>query len=467
MNLPAPNQTEADPPHSSSMLGQLIRFQAASLLVTGVLVAVLTFALTWQSLNESRNHTLEQVAYSVVRHGLESEDANAPDPPDAGQFVSQIWTADGRLHYSSTDDDGPPRQPPGWHRLVWAGAHWQVFTLIEDELTIQVSQADDTRTQAFWHTVPTVAGVLGVVTLLLYVLLNAAARRSLRPLSELRQALGNTPHPTQLPDLSRQPWPRELAPLVDTLQDVFAQLAQSRSAHVHLISRAAHEFRTPLAALKIHTQLLGRQPDETQRAQHQAHLLQAVDRLTRLVNQLLKLAELEEPDHIEPTDTLDAHDWLAGALALWTPLARAHGVSLTTELPDGLQLTCKPHTLHAAVDNLVHNAIRHSPAGQRITIVAHAHAHAPQTLAVVDHGCGMPAPQREAGGSPERSSPNPVARAERSGLGLAIAKRVMALHQGTLTLTDTPGGGLSATLTWPAADTPCATAEGTDHPTAQ
>lgn len=431
------------------MIGQLIRFQAVSLLITGVLVAVLTFALTWQSLNESRNHTLEQVAYSVVRHGLESEDANAPDPPDAGQFVSQIWTADGRLHYSSTDDDGPPRQPPGWHRLTWAGANWQVFTLIEDELTIQVSQADDTRTQAFWRTVPTVVLLLCVVTLLLYVLLNAAARRSLRPLGDLRQALGNPQHPAQLPDLTRQPWPRELAPLVDTLQDVFAQLAQSRSAHAHLVTRAAHEFRTPLAALKIHTQLLGRQPDEAQRTQHQAHLLQAVDRLTRLVNQLLKLAELEEPDHTEPTEPLDANGWLAHALALWEPLARAHGVSLTTHMAPGLLLTGKPHTLHAALDNLVHNAIRHSPPGGAIAIAASVQADATQTLTVQDHGCGMPTNQREAGGSPDRSSPNPIARAERSGLGLAIVRRVMALHQGTLTLTDTPGGGLTATLAWP------------------
>lgn len=431
------------------MIGQLIRFQAASLLITGMLVAVLTFTLTWQSLNESRNHTLEQVAYSVVRHGLESEDASAPDPPDAGQFVSQIWTADGRLHYSSTDDDGPPRQPPGWHRLNWAGAHWQVFTLVEDDLTIQVSQADDTRTQSFWHTVPTVLLLLCVITFLLYVLLNAAARRSLRPLGNLRLALGNPQHPTQLPDLTRQPWPRELAPLVDTLQNVFAQLAQSRAAHAHLVTRAAHEFRTPLAALKIHTQLLGRQPDEAQRAQHQAHLLQAVDRLTRLVNQLLKLAELEEPDHTEPTEQLDAQGWLAHALALWEPLARAHGVSLSAHLTADLLLTGKPHTLHAALDNLVHNAILHSQHGDTITIAAHRQADTVQTLIVQDHGCGMPASQRTSGGSPDSRHPNPIASAERSGLGLSIVRRVMALHQGTLALADTPGGGLTATLTWP------------------
>jgi signal transduction histidine kinase len=463
--MPPPTEIPRAQPATGhdSMTGQLIRFQAASLLITGVLVAVLTFWLTWQALNESRNHTLEQVAYSVVRHGIESEDANAPDPTDAGQFVSQIWTGDGRLHYSSTDDDGPPRQPPGWHRLTWEGVSWQVFTLIEDDLTIQVSQADDTRTQAFWRTVPMVIGMLCVVTFLLYLLLNAAARRSLQPLGRLKAALGVPHHPAQLPDLSHQPWPRELAPLVDTLQDLFAQLTQSRAAHAHLVTRAAHEFRTPLAALKIHTQLLARQPDEAQRAQHQVHLLQAVDRLTRLVNQLLKLAELEEPDHAEPTQPLDTRGWLDNALTLWGPLAQAHGVTLTTRLPDGLVLTAKPHTLHAAVDNLVHNAIRHSASGSVIDISVQTADDSTQILAVRDHGSGMTASQRDNRGSPSRADPNHTAHSERSGLGLAIVRRVMALHQGALALDDTPGGGLTAILTWPAP--PSAACETAGSPT--
>lgn len=440
------------------MTGRLIRLQAASLLITGVLVAVLTFWLTWQSVNESRNHTLEQVAYSVVRHGLEPQDAptsvptdahDAHDAPDAGQFVSQIWTADGQLHFSSVESGGPPRQRPGWHRLAWAGSQWQVLTLTEDDLTIQVSQPDDTRTQAFWRTVPTVVGLLCIVTVLLYGLLSVAARRSLHPLGELRAALGNPAHPAQWPDLSHRQWPPELAPLVTTLQDVFGQLAQSRGAHAHLVMRAAHEFRTPLTALKIHTQLLSRQPDEALRAQHQAHLLQAVDRLTRLVNQLLKLAELEEPDPTEPTVLFNAQDWLDNALALWQPLAAAQGVHLAPDCPHGLHLSGKPHALHAAVDNLVHNAIRHSPAGGSIAIHLNPPTDGTHLLSVKDHGCGMPNPQRHASGDTQ-DNPGPAASAERSGLGLAIVRRVMALHQGTLALDDTPGGGLTATVSWPA-----------------
>lgn len=178
-------------------------------------------------------------------------------------------------------------------------------------------------------------------------------------------------------------------------------------------------------------------------------MLQAVDRLTRLVNQLLKLAELEEPDHTEPTESLDTQAWLDNALALWAPLARAHGVNLVTHVPNGLLLTAKPHTLHAAVDNLVHNAIRHSTVDSAIVITVDIQPDGTQTLAVQDHGCGMPAHQRAHGGSPDRTEPNHTARAERSGLGLAIVRRVMTLHTGTLTLTDTPGGGLTATLTWP------------------
>ena len=432
------------------MMGRLLRFQAVSVLVTGGLVAVVTFWLTWQSLNASRNHTLEQVAYSVVRHGLEAEDPNATDPPDAGQFVSQIWTGDGRLHFSSTDDDGPPRQSPGWHRLTWDGTDWQVFTLVEDGLTIQVSQADDTRTQAFLRTVPWVVGLLAVVTLLLYALLSAAARRSLQPLAQLQTTLGNPQHPAQLPQLDTQPWPRELAPLVDTLNNVFAQLTHSRAAHAHLVARAAHEFRTPLAALKIHTQLLTRQPDATQQARHQAHLLQAVERLTRLVNQLLKLAELEEPDHAEPTDTFDTTAWLDAALALWQPLAQAHGVQVVTVLEPGTRLSGKPQTLHAALDNLVHNAIRHSPPGSTLTIRAQDDA-GHHRLTVEDHGCGMPPSQRLNGGVPDATAPNHAAHSERSGLGLAIVRRVMWLHGGTLNLAETAGGGLTATLQWPRA----------------
>jgi hypothetical protein len=98
----------------------------------------------------------------------------------------------------------------------------------------------------------------------------------------------------------------------------------------------------------------------------------------------------------------------------------------------------------------VHNAIRHSASGSVIDISVHTADDSTQTLAVQDHGSGMTASQRDNRGSPSRADPNHTAHSERSGLGLAIVRRVMALHQGALTLADTPGGGLTATLTWPA-----------------
>jgi two-component system, OmpR family, sensor kinase len=101
-------------PPPPSIRTRLMRLQWLALLLVGGVCGVVSFGLTWRTVNDLRDHTLEQVAQSVVRHGLEVEgDDNAPDVPDKGQFTSQIWTDDGQLHYTSAED-GPPRQQPGW-----------------------------------------------------------------------------------------------------------------------------------------------------------------------------------------------------------------------------------------------------------------------------------------------------------------------------------------------------------------
>ena len=76
-------------PPTASMRQHLLRLQFLALLVVGVMAGLLSFWLTWQSLNDEHDHLLEQVAQSVVRHGLEAE-GDEPDPVDRGQFLSQI-----------------------------------------------------------------------------------------------------------------------------------------------------------------------------------------------------------------------------------------------------------------------------------------------------------------------------------------------------------------------------------------
>lgn len=429
---------------------RLMRLQWLALLLVGGVCGMVSFGLTWRTVNDLRDHTLEQVAQSVVRHGLEVEgDDNAPDVPDKGQFTSQIWTDDGQLHYTSADD-GPPRQQPGWHILNWHHQEWHVYTLLQDGLTIQVSQPGQSRNQTFWRIAPALALALVLVTAGLYLLLHWAATAALQPLHTLRHQL-KTMHPGALPlRLAQHPWPAELTPLVTTLDDVFARLADARQSQQHLVARAAHEFRTPLAALKIHAQLLGRtaatagnpHPDK----HHRAHLLQAVDRMTRLVNQLLKLAEFDAHTELPPPECLDVGAWLAPSLAFWQTLAQAQQVLLCTHIPDATTLEGHGPALHAMLDNLVHNAVRHSPAGGVVRLTLET-TPGWATWTLVDQGPGMTAPQRAQVGQAFMTPPG--VHSEGSGLGLAIATRVASLHGGHIELLDTPGGGLTVVVRLP------------------
>jgi two-component system OmpR family sensor kinase len=430
------------------MMGRLLRLQWLALLFVGIAGGWLSFFLTWQSVNDAYNHTLEQVAQSVVRHGLTNEDDNLPDPEDNGQFVSQIWTQDGKLYFSSVEGGGPPRQAAGRHRLNWDNQLWQIYTLEEEGLTIQVSQPGRTRSEVFLSTASWLVGSLLLLTAGLFVLLWMAARWSLRPLEQLQMVLhrqGQTP--TEAPDLSATAWPPELAPLVQTLDQLFHDVHAAREAQTQLVARAAHEFRTPLAALRLHVQLLDRQTDATQRQRHHQHLLEGIDRMTRLVNQLLQLAEFDALHQAEGHVWFEVEAWQQAQEPLWSALAQGHQVQLKWAIAPHLHWYGQTRALQAALDNLLHNAIRHSPTGSCVRITAQLDdGHA--VLGILDHGKGLSEAQRQRLGQRfqgERHAPHE----NRSGLGLAIVRRVVELHQGELLLQDTEGGGLSAWLRWP------------------
>lgn len=425
-----------------SIHGRLNRLQWLALVLAALIGAALSLALTWQRLQVWHRDTLEQIAQSVVRHGLEWEDEDDADLPDRGRFTSQIWTQDGVLHYSSTGDDGPPRQPPGWHTVRWQGQNWNLYTLEQEGLTIQIGQPAQSAAQVAAQTAPTLLAVALGLALLLQVLLRRATQRSLQPLKRLQQTLTGPPSadPAALLD---QPWPRELQPLVQTLQQQFRALAAARTAHTRLVARAAHEFRTPLAAVRLHAQLLGRTDDPDARRTHQQRLIASVDHMTRLVDQLLLLSELEAPQPPPQAQRFDVESWLAPKREVWHAMAQSRGVRFNVTLPPGAQLHGDPAALLALLDNLVHNALRHSPSGQDVHLELTAEG-AGWQWTCIDHGPGLSQAQRAQVGQGFAQTPHG------SGLGLTIARRVVEQHGGTLHFDDTPGGGLTVRVWLPA-----------------
>ena len=170
---------------SNSIRGRLLLWQISALLLTGLLASVITYMLAWDAFNRVRDYGLEQIAYSVVRHGIEYDNEEEVRN-DRGQFVSQIWTADGSLFFSSLEDVGPPRQTPGLHVIEWEGTQWRVFTLIEGGLTIQVATTSASRARRFAAIAPWLLLPLGVLVVVLGLLIRAAVSRALTPLKQVQ-----------------------------------------------------------------------------------------------------------------------------------------------------------------------------------------------------------------------------------------------------------------------------------------
>ncbi|BBI65331.1 hypothetical protein HSBAA_66370 [Vreelandella sulfidaeris] len=246
--------------------------------------------------------------------------------------------------------------------------------------------------------------------------------------------------PHNLQPLTLNPLPRELATIAGALNRLLERIRIMRVREKRFIADAAHELRTPLAVLDLHAQnaLIADNVKDRQEALN--HLRDGVARGTRLVTQLLTLARLEPEDESQPEyRTTNLLSEVREMLAKISPLAAEREQQLllnADEQADWLMLE-EPGAIETLVQNLVGNAIQHSPNHSVISITL---ATTPQyfQLIVDDQGPGIPINERKKVVERfQRAGPSAG-----SGLGLSIVERLVMRHNGTLQLDDAPNGGL-------------------------
>jgi signal transduction histidine kinase len=285
---------------------------------------------------------------------------------------------------------------------------------------------------------------VGVPLLLVLVLaLTLSLRSALLPLEHLRRLAARIgPQQTGL-RLPTDDLPTELRPPVLAINRALDRLDHGFQAQRDFLADAAHELRTPLAILSAHL-------DTLPRDQGTDALKSDVERMTRLVNQLLLVAQLESLT-IDSEETADLSEIAIDLAALFAPLAvrrqRSVGVS-GAERP--VLVRGNRDAIHQALRNLIENALRFTPPGTEVEIAVDAQG----GVTVGDRGPGVPPEEREIlfrrfwqGG---RRKPRGV-ESQRSdsggaGLGLAIAQRLAETHGGSLSIGDNPGGGARFTL---------------------
>jgi signal transduction histidine kinase len=287
----------------------------------------------------------------------------------------------------------------------------------------------------------TLIGVVSLAGLLAAgVIAVGLARWASRPITTLAEAarrLGDGDLETRAAIRSGPPEVRRLAAAFSTMA---ARLQALIHGHQAMVADVSHQVRTPLAALRLRLDLLAQDCDEATAAEL-AGAQEEIGRLTRLVNGLLTVARAE---HSTATPArIAANAVAADRAAAWRPAAEERGVTLTIVSPDPVTVQAVDGHLEQILDNLLANALEAVPSGGTITLTVRAAA-ALARVTVADTGRGMTATQQQAAfrrfttGSPGGT-----------GLGLAIVDRLVTANGGTVSLADTPGGGLTVTIELP------------------
>ena len=260
-------------------------------------------------------------------------------------------------------------------------------------------------------------------------------RIALRPLNRLSAAaaLVGPEHPgVRLPDAGL---PGELEPLVGAINTGLARLERAIETQRRFGADAAHALRTPLAVLTARIDLLA--DDENKTA-----LLADVDRMSRMVDQMLRLARLEGMP-LERPGPVDLRVVAVDAVSALAPLAVARGIELSLESEGSAVVTRgNRDALLLAAQNLIENALAHAPRGSRVEVETAP----PATLRVLDRGPGVAEAERteiftrfRRGGTRARTPGGSGSGG--AGLGLAIVAEIAALHDGTARADARPGGG--------------------------
>ena len=371
-----------------------------------------------------------------------------PGHPYESKLAFQVWDASGHLlvHSAGAPSLESPSQLEGFAALELGPHKWRGFLLRDSStgLLIWTGERDDVRrelvTSIVRHTLfPTLLG-----SLLLAALLWWAIGWGLAPLRNMAAVI-RARHADSLQPLQLEPLPSELAPMQAALNRLLGQIEQLLERERRFIADAAHELRTPLAVLRVHVQNATQARDEAERQQSLGYLLGGIDRATRVVNQLLTLARMEPLIERGEMAQVDVLALVRETLAELTPWVLKQGLELDLEAGEGdYHLNADPGSLGIALQNLVTNAVNHSPAGGRLHVRLSADAQR-LLLQVEDQGPGIPAEDIE------RVFERFYSRGtvQGAGLGLAIVQSIARRHAGQIRLRNLDSGGLQASLELP------------------
>jgi two-component system sensor histidine kinase TctE len=267
--------------------------------------------------------------------------------------------------------------------------------------------------------------LVGITSLLAWL----GVSRGLKPLTDLASQI-EARDQNNLTPVPQNGLPREARVLATRINELLARLGSAISAQKRFVADAAHQLRTPLAAVMLHAEWAQRAPDGATEREALRALHRSVERAGRMCQQLLALARTD-PEAISAVE-LKPLDLVALARRVgeeWIPRALKRDIDFGLIVPDTpVRITGDERLLSELLSNLIDNALRYSSPAGRVSVIVEDGP--PPRLAVQDDGPGIPEDERVR--IFERFYRMPGSNGDGCGLGLAIVEEIARLHSSTV-----------------------------------
>lgn len=291
------------------------------------------------------------------------------------------------------------------------------------------------RIRTLWLTLAAVAAAACLIAAALAAWLSGWVSGPLRRLESAAHAVGMGQLDRRVGTVHGPPEVRRLASTFDTMA---ARLDALVAGQRGMVADVSHQLRTPLSALRLRLELLADQgPQSSEEVQA---VLDEVNRLSRLLDGLLTVARAESTT--APSELVDIVKVVAERVEVWAAFALERGIALEVASGEPVMAWLVRDHLDQILDNLLANCFDLSPAPRRVAVEVVGDG-SNATISIADDGPGMNQRQRERAFLRFNTSRSDTGG---SGLGLAIVHRLVTVNGGSVTLSDTPGGGLTVVI---------------------
>lgn len=433
------------------------------LLVVLLLVTLLAWGVTLVFSYRDTRHELDELldghlaqsaSLLIAQVGHEADDLDTEHAPPLHRYsrnvAFQVWEKGQKLvlHSASAPNTPLSSTHEGFSNSDIDGKPWRVFSAWDDtrRFLIQVGERREARDALAGTVAENLLRPMLFTLPVLGLLIWFGVARGLRPLQSLSGQVAQR-RADNLAPLEDDIVPAEVLPLVEGLNQLFARLRDSLDAERRFTADAAHELRTPLAAIMSQAQVARAAAADAERQRALDNVVLGCTRAARLVDQLLTLARLE-PERLKPGESCDLRALATEVIAELAPAAVGKNIELQLAEGAAVRVPGVAPLLGILLRNLIDNAIRYSPSASRVQVAIVRHDDN-AVLSVADQGPGIPPEARELVW--ERFYRVLGTEQSGSGLGLSIVKRIADLHRAHVSLAPGEGDkGLRVQVTIPA-----------------